>query len=192
MSSARFAYPVSLDLYDAPVLLVGGGRVASRKARELVRAGARVTVVAPEVCPELHEEAVAEILLRRFRNEDVIGKRLVLTATDIAEVERAVAAAARRHNVWVNAADRPEDCDFILPAIARSGRVSAAVSTDGASPALAIWLRDRIAELLDGRVAAAADELARRRAAVKARGESTEDIDWAPQIDEVLGRSLHE
>ena len=190
MPSARFAYPVSLDLRDASVLLVGGGRVAARKARGLVAAGARVTVVAPEVCPELRAEPVAEVLERPFEPGDVIGRRLVLTATDVPAVEQAVAAAARRQNVWVNAADRPDECDFILPAIARAGRVSAAVSTDGASPALAIWLRDRIASMLDDRIADAADELARRRGEIKASGRSTEDIDWSPQIEEVLDRIL--
>lgn len=192
MPSARFAYPVSLDLHGASVLLVGGGRVAARKARGLLAAGARVTVVAPDVCEELRSQPVAEVLERPFEPDDVVGRRLVLTATDVPEVERAVAAAARRHNVWVNAADRPDECDFILPAIARAGRVSAAVSTDGASPALAIWLRDRVASMLDDGVADAAEELARRRARIKASGASTEDIDWLPQIDEILGRNLRE
>jgi siroheme synthase-like protein len=148
--------------------------------------------VAPDVGDELRAQPVAEVIERPFQADDVIGRRLVLTATDLPAVERAVAAAARRHNVWVNAADRPDECDFILPAIARAGRVSAAVSTDGASPALAIWLRDRIAAMLDDRVAEAADELARRRAEIKAAGGSTEDIDWSPQIHEILGRSLTE
>ncbi len=187
MPTARFAYHVSLDLQDAPVLLVGGGRVAARKARGLIAAGARVTVVAPDVCDELATQDLAEVHRRPFDPGDVDGARLVMTATDVPAVERAVAAAARAANVWVNAADRPDECDFILPAIARRGRVSAAVSTDGASPALAIRLRDRIADMLDERVAAAADELARRRAAVKDGGGSTEDVDWGPQLDELLG-----
>ncbi len=98
-----------------------------------------------------------------------------------------IATQARQRGIWTNAADQPVDCDFILPAIATAGRVTAAISTDGASPALAKALRDRCAQLLTDEVAALADELAAQRAAVKARGESTEDIDWSPRIDAVLG-----
>jgi siroheme synthase-like protein len=90
--------------------------------------------------------------------------------------------------VWVNAADQPVDCDFILPAIARAGRVTGAISTDGASPALAGWLRDRLAELLTESVARLADELATERAAVHAGGGSTEDIDWVARIELALDR----
>ena len=99
-----------------------------------------------------------------------------------------MAADARARGIWVNAADQPADCDFILPAIARQGSVSVAVSTDGKSPALAASLRDRIASLLTPDVATLADDLAAERAAIKAAGGSTEGHDWAARIDVVLDR----
>ena len=111
---------------------------------------------------------------------------MVVTATGHRDIDHAVAAAARRRGIWVNAADQPADCDFILPAIARSGRVSVSVSTDGASPALAGRLRDRCAAHLGPRVAAAAETLAADRRRVHARGESTERLDWSARVSELL------
>jgi len=181
-----FDYPVYLDLRDVPVLVVGAGPVAARKVAGLVAAGARVTVVAPEVSAALDRSRVAEVRERPFEPTDVEGMRLVLTATGVREVDAAVAAAATAAGVWVNAADQPEDCSFILPAIARNGPLAIAVSTGGASPALARRLRDRAAELLTDDVVALALELQRRRAAVRAAGTSTEDVDWSPVIDPVL------
>ena len=86
----------------------------------------------------------------------------------------------------MNAADQPADCTFILPAIARNGPLSIAVSTDGASPALARRLRDRAGELLTDEVVALAADLAGRRADVRAGGGSTEDVDWSGLIDAVV------
>lgn len=185
---ARFAYPVVLDLHDANVLVVGGGPVAARKIDGLRSAGARVTVVAESVIDAIDASAVT-IRRRRFRPADVVGMRLVVAATGVHDVDSAVASSSRRHGIWVNAADQPVDCDFILPAIARSGRVSATISTDGASPALAVHLRDLVATLLDERVAAAAEQLALERAVLRADGRSTETIDWAPRLAELLATS---
>jgi siroheme synthase-like protein len=112
--------------------------------------------------------------------------RLVVTATGT-PVDAEVAAAASAAGVWVNAADRPDDCSFILPAVAPRGPLSIAVSTDGASPALAQRLRDRAAELLTDDVVALADRLAAERAAIKAGGGSTEDRDWSAELDAALG-----
>jgi siroheme synthase-like protein len=112
---------------------------------------------------------------------------LVLSKADLCDdVDAAVAAAATAAGIWVNAADQPEDCSFILPAIARNGPLAIAVSTGGASPALARRLRDRAGELLTDEVVALAAELQSRRAEVRAGGASTEDVDWNDVIDPVL------
>jgi siroheme synthase-like protein len=181
-----FGYPVMLDLQDVRVLLVGGGVVASRKAEGLVAAGATITVVAPEIRPELAEVAV-RVELRPYRSTDLAGHRLVMTATDDAAVNAQVAFDARVAGLWVNSADDPVNCSFILPAVARRGPVVVSVGTDGASPALARHLRDRIAaEVLTAEVELAADDLAQQRAEVHAERGSTEDIDWTVRVQSAL------
>ncbi len=188
--AARFAYPITLDVHGVVALVVGAGPVAARKVAGLAEAGAVVRVVAPDVSPEMTKAVDAgqvETLARRpFRPSDLDGVRLVVTATGT-DVDHEVATAATAAGIWVNAADRPGDCSFILPAVARSGPVSIAVSTDGASPALAQRLRDEAGALLTDDVAALADRLAAQRDAIKQQGGSTEQHDWSGEIDAVLG-----
>ncbi len=179
------AYPVSLDLHGRSVLVVGAGRVALRKVSGLVAAGAKVTVVAPETDPGVDALAEAEVIAverRAYRTGEADAYRLVVTATGVPDVDAQVAADADDAGVWVNAADDPANCSFILPAIHRDGPVSIAVSSSGTSPALASWLRDRTDGLIDELLGDATGEvaalLAAARAQVKATGRSTETIDW--------------
>jgi precorrin-2 dehydrogenase / sirohydrochlorin ferrochelatase len=182
----RFEYPVVLDVSGVLVLVVGTGPVAARKVAGLAAAGAVVRVVAPSVSPDLDLDHVADLRRRPYRPADLDGVRLVVTATGRQDVDAAVAVDAHAAALWVNAADRPEDCSFILPAIARNGPLSVAVSTNGTSPALARRLRDRAGELLTDEAVALAVELAERRRQVRAAGGSTEDVDWSTLIDPVI------
>lgn len=188
-SRARFSYPIFLDLDDVTVLVVGGGRIGARKAEALVAAGARVRLVATEVSDAVDRGAMVDVREKSFDETDLDGVRLVVTATGDYHVDESISVAARTRGIWTNAADQPVDCEWILPAITRAGRVTGAISTDGASPALAGYLRDRLAEILDDRVAEIADILAAERTAVQADGRSTEDIDWAPRLRELFGDS---
>jgi precorrin-2 dehydrogenase/sirohydrochlorin ferrochelatase len=181
-----FGYPVVLDLTDVPVLVVGAGPIGARKVAGLAAAGAAVRVVAAHVSDALDRTLVVELRQRAYRADDLEGVRLAVTATGDATVDAEVAADARRAGLWVNAADQPADCTFILPAVARNGPLSIAVSTDGTSPALARRLRDHAAALLDDAVVALAHELAERRREVRGTGGSTEDVDWSSLIDPVL------
>jgi siroheme synthase-like protein len=183
----RFDYPVYLDLRGVSVLVVGAGPVAARKVVGLAAAGARVRVVAPSVSDALDRSLVAELRERAFAPPDLDGVRLVVTATGSRDVDAEVAAAATAAGLWVNAADQPDDCTFILPAIARNGPLTVAVSTGGASPALARRLRDHAAALLTDDVVELALELAAERARIRSEGRSTEDVDWSAAIDPVLG-----
>ena len=181
-----FLYPVFLDLDGVAVLLVGGRQIASRKAEGLVAAGARLTVVAPMVLPELAATA-ADVRERGYEADDLVGHQLVITATDVPAVNAEVAADARAAGIWVNSADDPENCSFILPAIARRGPLIAALSTGGASPALAGRLRDQIAaSVLTPQAEAAAIDLARQRAEIHAAGGSTELVDWTDRVTDAL------
>ena len=183
---ARFSYPVFLDLDGVRCLVVGGGRIGARKAEGLAAAGARVRLVATDVSDHVDRDRFDEVVEEAFERRHFDGVRLVITATGDVATDQAIADAARSAGIWTNAADQPVDCEFILPAIVRSGRVTGAISTDGASPALAKYLRDRLGELLDERIAVVADRLAAERQAIQTSGGSTEDVDWSPRLAELL------
>jgi uroporphyrin-III C-methyltransferase/precorrin-2 dehydrogenase/sirohydrochlorin ferrochelatase len=138
--------PVFLKLVDRPVLLVGGGTVAASKLEGLLRAGARVTVVAPRVT-EAIATSRARVIRRRFRAADLRGQWLVVSAATPA-VNRQVARAAERRLVFVNAVDDPANASAYLGGVSRRGGVTIAVSTDGEAPALAGLLREALDGLL--------------------------------------------
>lgn len=185
-----FSYPVFLDLHDRAVLVVGAGPVGARKAAGLIAAGARVTVVAPDISPDvLALEPPAAAVRTEPYSADLLREVrpwLVVTATNVAEVNAQVSVDAEEAGVWVNSADDPVNCGFILPAIHRQGDVTVAVSTGGAAPALAQYVRDRIAELVGPAYARAAVALRRRRDEFHERGETTEGRDWRPDIEAAL------
>ncbi len=137
-------YPVYLRIEGKPCLVVGGGRVASRKAAGLLAAGARLTVISPELTPELsasHQRGEIAWKDRRYQTGDAAGFFLVMAATNDEEAQRLVHADAEEHQILLNVADVPKRCNFILPALVRRGPLSIAVSTSGNSPALAKQLR---------------------------------------------------
>jgi len=189
---SRFSYPVFLNLDRIPVLVVGGGRIGWRKAEGLLDAGAIVRLVGADISEHVDVDRIVdaggEVITASFDDCHLERQRLVVTATGNLETDAAISDAARARSIWTNAADQPVDCELILPAITRAGRVTAAISTDGASPALAGFVRDRVAEILAAGVAEIADTLAAERAAVQAAGGSTEDIDWRPRLDELFAK----
>lgn len=142
-----FYYMACLDLTGRSVLVVGGGRVAREKVEGLLAAGAAVTAVAPEIGPELADLELT-LIRRRYRTEDLDGKFLVVAATSTTSVNRRVFADAEARSILCNVVDVPELCSFILPAIHRREPIAVAVSTGGASPALAQRLRDEIAAVV--------------------------------------------
>ena len=140
-------YPLFLDVRGKPVLVAGAGKVALRKAKGLVEAGARVTVVAPRRAPGFAELPV-RFERRRFRASDLNGALLAFAATDDRRVNRRVAEEAKRRGIPVNVADRAEECDFVVPARIVAGDLVLAISTSGRSPRLAARLRKEIEGLL--------------------------------------------
>jgi precorrin-2 dehydrogenase/sirohydrochlorin ferrochelatase len=144
-------YPIALDLRGRRCLVIGGGRVARRKVEALLECGAEVTVIAPEAVQPLRELAGQKRLTwqqRPYRTGDLEGAFLVIGATNDESANRAVAQEARAGRALVNIVDAPELCDFFLPAVARRGRIAVAVSTGGASPALAKRLRQKFEAIL--------------------------------------------
>jgi siroheme synthase-like protein len=176
-------YPVSLNVSGRPCLVVGGGPVAARKAEALLGCGAVVTVIAPAISAAMASLSPLTVEERAYAEGDVAGYRLVVTATGIAEVDGAVSADADAAGVWVNSADDRAHCSFILPSVHRDGPVTIAVSTGGQAPALATWLRARLAAQAGTGMGALAQLLGEARARLKDAGVSTETVDWAGVLD---------
>ena len=164
-------YPIFLEVEAMPVILVGGDHVALEKIGRLVDAGADVTVVAPELIPEVRvfiDAGRAKWTARAFEAGDTAGYGLVMVATDDGEVNRSVADEARKNGILVNAADDVANCDFILPSLAKKGSLQIASSTGGGSPAMARWLRERLEDFLSDDVVGLADLLAETRVEIRA------------------------
>jgi uroporphyrin-III C-methyltransferase/precorrin-2 dehydrogenase/sirohydrochlorin ferrochelatase len=138
--------PVFLKLAGRRVLVVGGGQVAAAKIGGLLRAGASVTVVAPEVAPAIARSGVP-VEQRRFTASDLHGVWFVVTAAT-PEVNREVARIAERHRVFVNAVDDPASASAYLGGVVRRHGVTIAISTDGRAPAIAGLLREGLEALL--------------------------------------------
>jgi precorrin-2 dehydrogenase/sirohydrochlorin ferrochelatase len=176
-------YPVNLLVEGMPCLVVGGGRVAAGKAAGLRRCGARVHVVAPRVDDEVRSVDGVTWDERPYRPGEAAAYRLVMTATDDPQVTAAVSSDAQASGVWVNAADDPAHCTFTLPAVARRGPLTVAVSTGGHSPALAVWLRRHVDEEMGPEYEVLLGLLSDERRRVQAEGRATEGLDWQSALD---------
>jgi siroheme synthase-like protein len=175
-------YPVHLVVAGRPCLVVGGGRVARQKVRGLLEAGADVTVVAPEIDDEIVTSGVT-CERRPYRSPEAGDYRLVVAATGDPAVNRAVYDDAEMAGVWINSADDPAHCSFILPARIRKGRLTVTVSTGGHSPAVAAWLREQLDAQLGPEYDALIGVLADVRQEVQATGRGTESLDWRGALD---------
>lgn len=166
-------YPIFLELAGRPCVVVGGGAVAERKVAALAAAGARVTVVSPTLTPALAERAQAGQIgwvSRAYRPGDLAGAQLAVVAADDPETSAAVAGEGRQRGVWVNAADEPDRCDFILPSILRRGPLTVAVATGGACPALSRVVREELESHLTEDWAGLADLAGEVRRELRGRG----------------------
>ncbi len=164
-------FPAFLDLNEIPCLVVGGGERAAQKVRLLLKAGAKVTVVAPRAGAEiagLVGEARLQLVRRGFVAGDVLGRAAVISATGLSEVDARAAEAARDAGVPVNVVDRPDLSSFIVPAIVDRDPVVIGISSGGTSPLLARRVRARIEALLPARLGRLARFAASFRTAVKA------------------------
>lgn len=184
-------YPVFLDLTNRPCLVVGGGPVAEGKVEGLLAAGARVTVVSPAVTARLQAWAAdgrLRHLSREYRAPDLEGHQVAFVATDDPGVSGAVADEGRARGIWVNAADEPARCDFILPSIIRRGRLVVAVSTGGASPAAARAIREELEAYLTEEHAMLVELAADVRRDFRRRGVSADPSRWRGALDGQLRR----
>ena len=166
-------FPFFIQLEGARGLLVGGGRVALRKAEKLLPFGAQLTVVAPCICPPLAALPGLTLCRRAFADSDLSpAPDFVIAATGERALDRRIAALCRARRILVNVVDDPAACGFYFPALVQRGRLCIGISTGGASPTAAAWLRQKIEALLPPGFDGILDRLAARREAVKAEGGS--------------------
>jgi precorrin-2 dehydrogenase/sirohydrochlorin ferrochelatase len=140
-------YPVNLDIRGRHCLVVGGGRVGARKVGTLLQCGAVVTVVSPAIVPSLSQLAASQVIFlkqRPYRTDDMEGMFLVIGATDDEALNRRIHADAENRHLLCNIADRPQICNFTLPAIVQRGDFVMAISTAGKSPAFAKHIRQQL------------------------------------------------
>lgn len=188
-------YPIVMDMADRPVLVVGGGGVAERKVEGLLAAGARITVLAPDLSARLLAwagEGRIRHVGRAYRTGDLAGYRVAFAATDDGAVNADVAREARERSVWLNAADDPAHSDFILPSVLRRGDIVVAVTTGGTSPALARAVREELESHVTEDHAVLASIVAEVRRAVRQRPNPPDAEAWRHAIDDGLRRLVAE
>jgi uroporphyrin-III C-methyltransferase / precorrin-2 dehydrogenase / sirohydrochlorin ferrochelatase len=165
-------YPLFADLTDRCVLVVGGGDVAARKTSALLAAGARVRVGAPQLTEQLARSAAQGRIVHlqgEFREDWLDDVWLVIAATDHVAVNRRIAVAASARRIFINVVDDACLSSFHVPAIVDRAPLLVAISTGGAAPMLARWVRERLELLLDHALGPLAALLQRRRATIRAR-----------------------
>lgn len=178
--------PITLRLAGARVLVVGGGEVAARKVRLLLKAGPEIDVVARELNAELTtllSEGALRHAAQAFTAEHVQGCRLVIAATDDAALNRVVAAAADGANVPVNVVDDPAPSSFITPALIERPPLWIAISSGGAAPVLVRRLRERIEALLPAGYGRLAAFMERHRPRVKTLAVEQRRALWEQFLD---------
>ena len=144
-------FPIFLKLTNRPCIVIGAGHLAESKIESLQTANARITVIAPAASDRIVAMADSGEITwhqREYAAGDLDGQFLAVAATNVPAVNRAVFAEAESAGVLINAVDDPPFCDFYFPSVVRRGDLQIAISTAGASPALAQRLRKEINELL--------------------------------------------
>lgn len=160
-------FPFFIDLEQKEGLIVGGGRVALGKVRRLLPYGPRLTVAAPQLLPDFYDLSGVVLLERTFAPDLLEGKFFVVAATGDVALDRHISQLCRERDILVNVADGREACTFLFPSLVKRGGLSVGVSTGGASPGMAAWLRGEIEGLLPERTEEILDFLQDQRPLVK-------------------------
>lgn len=187
MSTHAWPYfPIFLRLRHEPVLVVGGGEVAARKIRLLLRSQARIEVVAPELHAEIAQAVDAgqlQHLATHFEPVQIVRQRLVVAATDDAQINAAVAAAAEAANIPVNVVDDAEASRFIVPSIVDRSPLLVAISSGGAAPMLARKVRQMLEPMLPAGYGRLADFMHAARDRLRGRASAERRTVWEQFLD---------
>lgn len=144
-------FPFFAELSEKRGLIVGGGVVALRKVQKLLPYGPRLTVVAPELGAEIRAIGGLDLRERPFAPEDLALSDFVIAATDDHTLNHQIAERCKAQKIPVNVVDCKEDCSFLFPALVKRGELSVGISTSGAGPTAAIYLKEQIEALLPER-----------------------------------------
>jgi len=163
-------FPAFIDLSDKKVLVVGGGKVATRKVKNLLNFTQNITIVAPKISEELQKvakEKGLKIKRRRFLTSDLKGKDLVIVAVDDVKLQRRIFKFCERRKILCNAVDSPEYCNFIFPSLIVKGELVIGISTSGKVPALSRRIRELIETHLPEDIDRILEDIAIERAKAK-------------------------
>lgn len=160
-------FPMFIDLKERRCLVAGGGNIALHKIKVLNDFGAQVTVVSPEILPEIRQMEHVACREKRFHPSDLDGQQLVVAATDDKEENHKIAQACKGKQIPVNAVDQIEDCSFIFPSYLKKGEVVAAFSSGGQSPLVTQYLKAQMTPLLTDLLAKLAGRLGEERERVQ-------------------------
>ncbi len=171
--------PIFMNVKGENCLVIGGGKIASRKVFMLLRAGASVSVVSPELCQDLtirKNESEITHIDRVFEDDDLNGKKVIIAATNNEKVNSHVSQLAKAKGIPVNVVDAPDLCSFIVPSIIDRNPVQIAISTGGASPVLARLLRSRLETFIPAAYGRLATLVESFREKVKTKFSNTDEI----------------
>lgn len=150
-------FPMFVDMTERECLIVGGGNVAYRKVMVMLDFGAKVTVVAEDICDELRKLTIDDtankenritFIKRRFEQKDCDGMEMVIAATDDNALNHEIAEYCKAKGIMVNAVDQKADCSFIFPSYIKEKNLVAAFSSGGNSPVLTQYLKGKEKEIL--------------------------------------------
>jgi uroporphyrin-III C-methyltransferase / precorrin-2 dehydrogenase / sirohydrochlorin ferrochelatase len=189
------SFPIFINLIHRPVIVIGGGDVALRKIEMLLRAGAKITVIASTLCKELkHYQKLKKIQvkIKSFEKNDLTNPVLVVAATNNKKVNLLVSKTAQALNIPVNVVDEPSLCSFTMGSIIDRSPLVIAISSEGNAPVLAKFVREKIEALIPHSFSKLASVMGLMRESVKNRYKTTQSrrIFWENLIDLPLVRQF--
>lgn len=160
-------FPFFIDIADSDGLVVGGGTVALRKVEKLLPYAPRLTLIAPEIRPELEQIPGLTILRRAAQPQDLEGRAFVIAAAGDRTVNAELSRLCRERNIPVNVVDNKQESSFLFPCLIKRGSLSVGISTGGDSPSAAIYWKERFGALIPDEMEEILDYLARARLTIK-------------------------
>lgn len=179
-------YPIFFNIQGKRCVVIGGGRVALRKVQMFLDCGAKVTVISPKPHPEivkLSKERTIHLIQRDYEAGDLKDAVIAIASTNMREFNRKVADEAKKSGVLVNVADDPEQSDYIVPSFFRRGGLTIAISTGGASPALAKKIRTKLEQDFGEEYTLLLSLIGEVRSTIKEKGIRVSGEAWQEALD---------